>query len=246
MGGGDDQAAAGEVVAASGRRTGSVRRHRAPRSARPAARSAAAPPAAARSRAAAAARPTETPPADARHGRARPRPGFRAGVENLAAEKIPPERQVFQHAQAPASARRGGRDNGPVRARSARASPPSSSIDPPASVRRPAISRSSEVLPDPLGPVTASASPEAASKSRPENTSRPPRTHLTPRPESRILPFHSPLESYGYRNEFVGTALLRHDCRCGGASGIDSISRNLMQHTIRGCKPSGQALLTVF
>src|SRR3984957_11906301 len=66
-------------------------------------------------------------------------------------------------------------------------SPPSSTIDPSAGASRPAISRSNEVLPDPLGPTTASASPELASKSRPEKTSRPPRTHLTSRPESRII-----------------------------------------------------------
>src|SRR5205809_624053 len=54
--------------------------------------------------------------------------------------------------------------------------PPSSATDPPAGISRPAISRNSEVLPEPLGPVTASAWPEAASKSRLENTSRPPRT----------------------------------------------------------------------
>src|ERR1700688_5196389 len=46
----------------------------------------------------------------------------------------------------------------------------------------------------------------------------------------------------------MDTALLRHGCRCGVATGKilkGSISRNLMQHTIRGCKPSGQASLTV-
>src|SRR5689334_19053429 len=59
---------------------------------------------------------------------------------------------------------------------------------PPAGNSSPAISRNSEVLPDPFAPVTASTEPEEASKSSPAKTSRPPRTHLTPRPESRILP----------------------------------------------------------
>src|SRR5260370_12206860 len=86
-------------------------------------------------------------------------------------------------------------------------------------VRRPATRSRSEVLAAPLAAVTASASPEEISKSRPENTSRPPRTHLTSRPESRILLLHSPLKSIGTTPEFVGTALLRHDCRCGGAPG---------------------------
>jgi len=40
--------------------------------------------------------------------------------------------------------------------------------------QEPAINRSSEVLPAPFGPMTASASPEEASKSRPEKISRPP------------------------------------------------------------------------
>ena len=56
-----------------------------------------------------------------------------------------------------------------------------------------------------------------AEKSRSENTSRPPRTHLTPLPESRILAFQSPLETIGTAAEFVGTAMLQHACRCGGA-----------------------------
>src|SRR6516164_8067296 len=77
------------------------------------------------------------------------------------------------------------------------ASPPSSAIDPPDGTSNPAISRSKEVLPDPLGPVTASTSPDAAANSRWENTSRPPRTHLTSRPESRILPRLEPSESQG-------------------------------------------------
>src|SRR5205807_2868559 len=75
--------------------------------------------------------------------------------------------------------------------------PPSSSIDPPEGSKSPAISRNSDVLPEPLGPITASAWPEAASKSRPENTSRPPRTHLTSRPLSRILPRCGPSENLG-------------------------------------------------
>ena len=78
VGGGDDQAAARKMVAHQ-RRTGPVLRHRAPRSVRPAARPAAAPLAAGRSKAAAVGRPIKTPPADARHDRARPRPGFRRG-----------------------------------------------------------------------------------------------------------------------------------------------------------------------
>src|ERR1700688_3997416 len=110
-------------------------------------------------------------------------------------------------------------------------------------VKRPAIIRNSEVLPDPLAPIMASASPEEASKSRPENTFRPPLTHLTPRPESRILPFHSPLEIDGYRSRIFGW------CSAAGRLSVwrchwnDSISRNLMQHTIRVCKPSGQGTL---
>src|ERR1700686_4650818 len=58
--------------------------------------------------------------------------------------------------------------------------------------------RSSEVLPDPLAPVTASASPEVAVKSSSENTSRPPRTHLTPRPRSRLCPSVA-FQNNGYR-----------------------------------------------
>src|SRR5258707_11631665 len=106
-------------------------------------------------------------------------------------------------------------------------------------VSSPAINRSNEVLPDPLGPVTASASPEEAAKSRPENTSRPPRTHLTSRPESRIL-LLQPSKILGYR---VGNCGYRNAAarlsvwRCHSK---DSISRDLMQHTIRSCKTSSQ------
>jgi hypothetical protein len=48
----------------------------------------------------------------------------------------------------------------------------------------------------------------------------------------------------GSAAEFLGDALLRSDGRCGGATGKilkGSISRNLMQHTIRRCKPSDLA-----
>src|SRR5947208_1989019 len=82
----------------------------------------------------------------------------------------------------------------------------------PAGTRRPAIRRNSEVLPEPFGPTTARTSPEEASKSRPENTSRPPLIQSMWCPESRILPFHSPLKLMGTASEFVGTALLQHAC----------------------------------
>src|SRR5260370_11632216 len=108
-------------------------------------------------------------------------------------------------------------------------------MDPSGKVSRPATSRSSEVLPAPLAPVTASASPEEVSKSRPENTSRPPRTHLTSRPESRILLLHSPLESIGTTPEFVGTALLRHDCRCGGAPGESPLAGTSLRTQSPAC-----------
>ena len=89
------------------------------------------------------------------------------------------------------------------------------------------------------------ASPEDASKSRPENTSRPPLTHLTPRPESRILPFHSPLEIDGYRSRILGRGSAAGRLSVWRCHWNDSISRNLMQHTIGVCKPSGQPSLTV-
>src|SRR5258708_29232589 len=113
-------------------------------------------------------------------------------------------------------------------------------------VRSPAIRRSSEVLPDPLGPVTASASPEEASKSTPEKISRPPRTHLTSRPESRILPLYSPLKSLGYR---IGNCGYRNAAarlslwRCHLK---DSINPYLMQPPNRTSKPTSPPRLRGF
>ena len=112
----------------------------------------------------------------ARHDRARLRQGFLG-------QGFPPRRKSrrrgnrarttgFPARSATVSARRDARDSEPVRARSVRNRRPQGRWGPCAMVKRPAISRSSEVLPDPLGPMTASASPEAAVKSRPENTSR--------------------------------------------------------------------------
>ena len=110
----------------------------------------------------------------------------------------------FPPRSAPASARRDGRDSGPARAASVRPR-----RLPGRSIRRPA----------PAGPRSAAAArscrsrwgrsrpaprPTEASKSRPENTSRPPRHSLTSRPESRILPLHSPLKSDGYRIRICG------------------------------------------
>src|SRR5262245_19728873 len=65
--------------------------------------------------------------------------------------------------------------------------------------------RNSEVLPDPLGPRTASASPDETVRSSAENTSRPPRTHRKFRPESRIFALSQPSEIFGYRVRIFGS-----------------------------------------
>ena len=72
------------------------------------------------------------------------------GVRWLAAEKIPPEGEIFRSRSKQASARRGGRDNAPVPAMSVRFRRPRAPIEPPAIANSPAIIRNSEVLPDPL------------------------------------------------------------------------------------------------
>src|SRR6185312_5752381 len=102
-------------------------------------------------------------------------------------------------------------------------SPPCSAIDPSAGASKPAISRSSEVLPDPLAPVTASTSPPDATKSSPANTVRPPRTHVTPRPESRISPLYAPCTPPEIRGVAHHNLWVPDCCKpapgCGGAIG---------------------------
>ncbi len=82
-----------------------------------------------------------------------------AGVVRLRRRENRARTSGFRARSAPASARRDGRDSGlaPASVSSARR-PPARPIRRPAR-SRPAISRSSEVLPEPLGPTTASASP---------------------------------------------------------------------------------------
>ena len=186
VGGGDDQAAASRCRA-SGRRTAPGRRRPGRWSARPEARSAAA-----------RREPCDRkpPPLSGRQigrrqaGGVIEPDGFEAcgRVGRRAAEKIPPEEQVFQHRSEQASARRGDRDNGPVRPASVRGRRPRArSIRRPAARSAPRSAAAARFYPAHWRPVTASASPAPTAKSRPENTSRPPRTHLTPHPESRIL-----------------------------------------------------------
>ena len=98
----------------------------------------------------------------------------------------------FPARSAPVSARRDGRDSGPVRAGSVRPRrPPGRSIrlPAPAGPRSAAAARSCRRRWAGHGQRLARRTP---SKSRPENTSRPPRTHLMLRPESRILPRSQP------------------------------------------------------
>ena len=195
MGGGDDQAAARQMLAHQIRKTCPGRRHRAPWSARPAARPGGGPSAAGPATAGGAGRRTGRRPADRRHGRARRWRGSRRRHSARRPENRP-RMSDSPPRSAPASGRRDGRDSGIAPAASARRRlRPARSCRPPES-SRPAISRSSEVLPEPLRPTTATASPEPASKSSPENTSRPPRTQMTPRPESCILPRINPLKAW--------------------------------------------------
>ncbi len=121
----------------------------------------------------------------------------------LAAQKIPPEDKIFQHAQSRLQRVAMPEVMGLFGQRQV-GSPPSRPIDPPAIVKRPAISRSSsEVLPDPLGPMTASVSPAQASKSRPENTSRRPARTRRHVPRAAFCPFTAS-GNRGYRNGICG------------------------------------------
>src|SRR5579872_1454148 len=99
-------------------------------------------------------------------------------------------------------------------------------MDPREGISRPAIRRSNDVLPDPLGPTTASASPEVASKLRLEKTSRPPRTQPTSRPESRILPLREP-QNLGVPHQNLWVARLANRLPVWRRLLKDSISRNL-------------------
>jgi len=121
------------------------------------------------------------------------------GIERRAAEKFSQKTQVF-----PSRSRRLQRvavaEIMGLLGQGQFSSPPSRSIDPSAIVRQPAISRSSEVLPAQLGPVTARR--QEWLEIEPENTSRPLRTHLTPRPKAAFCPFTA-LGNMGTASEFV-------------------------------------------
>jgi len=159
----DDQAAARKMIAPSGLRTCSARQCRARLVGSPRARSAAAPQAIGRSRVAALSgrqvrRRKMRGMIEPHRGKACP------GIEYLTAEES--ARTIDSPSRSRRiSAHRGDRDSGPVRLMSARSRRPRArSIR--ARSEQPGIRRSSEVLPDPLAPVTASAAPDEASKSR--------------------------------------------------------------------------------
>ena len=212
-----------------------VRRHRAPRSARPAARSAAARPTAARSRAAAAGPPTDRPPADARRDRARPAARLWPGVEAVAAEKIPPERQVLQHAQRRLHGVAVAEIMGLFGKRQFRLA--ALEIDRSAGQRQQA--RDQPQQRGFAGSVGAGDGQRLARRDL-EIEARehlPAASHASDaasREPHFALP--SPLESCGYAANLWVPHCCGSDCRCGGATGKilkGSISRNLMQHTIR-------------
>src|SRR5215471_4079011 len=112
-------------------------------------------------------------------------------------------------------------------------------------MRSPAISRNRDVLPEPLRPVTAMSSPVDASKLRPENTSRPPRTQFRPLAKSRILPLREPSKSLGVGQQ---NSLVR-SCRrmiVAVAVTLESFYKPELNaaHNHR-CKPPGQPRLKV-
>ena len=130
--------------------------------------------------------------------------------------------------------------------RSVRPSPPSSRSIRRRAASRPAISRSSEDLPAPLRPVTASASPAgdreieagkhlAAAPHAAQTASREP--HLA---------LHSPLSCPRARRSGVAQRICWSQC-CSTIVGVAALLERfykpgtLMQHTIGVCKPFGLA-----
>ena len=86
---------------------------------------------------------------------------------SAAAEEVASRTRGSPPPTATASARPGGRDNGPARRWSARGRRPRARAGPAIGRTSPAIMRSSEDLPAPLGPVTSSASPAADREAEP-------------------------------------------------------------------------------